>query len=264
MPFGFWPIYKRELKTFFQTASTYVVMGLLFLIVGGIYHLMLSQFVNDSAMAQAGGPFASAKQPPNVTVTLVSGIFQVLTAMMMFTIPILSMRLIAAERSSGTFEVLVTCPVSDWSILLGKYFALVSVGIGMVVVCTIYPLTTYLIGQSQGAIPDLSVVVSCYLGLLLIFATYSAFGIMASSFTESQVTAAIVSLIGLFLWNSIAEFNMPNEMLQKAANEISASKHTENFIAGFMTLRDVVFFAVASFACLFIAARILEARRWRI
>lgn len=264
MIFGFWPIYKRELRAFLQSSSTYVVLGLLFLVVGAIFHLMLTQFVNDSAMAAAGGPFNTPDEAPNVTVTLIGGTFQVVTAMIMFIVPVLTMRLIASEKSSGTFELLVTCPISDWNILIGKFLALVTVGFGLLVLCSVYPATVYLVGESQGAAPEPAVVAACFAGLVLIFATYSAFGLMASAMTDSQVTAAIVTLVGLLLWNSIAEFNMPNEQIQAIANEISAAKHTENFISGFITLRDLAFYAFATFICLFIAARTLEARRWRV
>ena len=261
---GFWAIYKRELKAFAQSSSTYIVLGLLFLIVGLFYHQIMVQFVNDSAMAQAGGPFGSPTEAPNVTVFVVQDLFRLISAMILFTIPVLTMRLIAAERSRGTFEVLVTCPVGDWSIILGKYFALVTVGVALVVLSSVYPLTIYLFGRSQGAVPELPIVISCYLGLILIFSTYAAFGLMASSFTESQATAAVVTLIGLLLWNSIGEFSIPDQRIQRIVSQLSAANHTEPFLTGLLTGRDIAFFVLTSFAFLFAAARVLEARRWRI
>ena len=80
----------------------------------------------------------------------------------------------------------------------------------------------------------------------------------------SQVSAAIVSLVGLLLWNAISQFRMPNEPIQRVIDEIGASRHTENFITGSVSTSDIAFFVIASFTFLFIAARTLEARRWRV
>lgn len=264
MLFGFWPIYKRELREFFQSASTYVALGLLFLVTGTFYHQIIEEFVNDSAMAAAGGPFMSAAEAPNVTEAVIGTVFQLFAAMILFTIPILTMRMIAAERSSGTFEVLVTCPTSDWGLLLGKYFALVSLGVVVVALCGVYSLTTYFIGRGQGAVPELRVVLSGHIGLLLIFSTYGAFGLMASAFANSQVTASIVTLIGLLGWIMVGELSVLPRPLYAIALELSALRHTEEFISGSLTLRSVAFYGLASFLCLFVAARVLEARRWRI
>ena len=264
MRIAFWPIYKRELKSYARSSSTYIALALLFLIAGASYQFMIGRFVYDSAMAAQGGPFFTADEAPNITRDVIELTFNLLSALILFTIPILSMGLIASERSSGTFEVLVTCPLSDWSIILGKYFALVTVGAAVVLFSSAYPAMTYYLGWGQGATPELPIVITCYLGLFLIFATYAAFGVMASSFTDSQVTASIVTLLGLLLWYSIATFNMPNQTLQRIVDELSALNHTEDFIAGLLTLKDLAFYVIASFVCLFIASRVLEARRWRI
>lgn len=261
---GLWPIYKREVRTFFRSASTYIILGLLFLIVGAIYHTVMFEFVNDSAMAAAGGPFNAPTEAPNITTAVIENIFNVLSVMILFTMPILSMGLIASERSTGTFEVLVTCPTSDWGILLGKYFALVTVGALIVALSSVYPAATFFLGRAQGALPELPVVIACTIGLFLIFATYAAFGLMASSFTRSQMTASILTLVGLLLWNSLAEFQIGDHAVQQVLNELSAARHTQNFTAGLLSVSDFAFYLLASFVFLFVAARMLEARRWRV
>lgn len=264
MPFGFWPIYKRELREFLESASTYVVLGLFFLITGAVYHQIIVLFVQQSASAAAGGPFNTPTNAPNVTVDVIQNVFNVMSAMMLFTIPLLSMRLVAAERSSGTFELLATCPVADWGIILGKYFALLSVGAVIVALSSVYPLTTYLLARSAGASPEFPVVGGCFIGLFMIFATYAAFGLMASSLTTSQVTASVITLIGLLIWNTVGEFKIPNHQGQQILGELSASQHTQAFIAGLLSAQDFAFYVLSAAFCLFIAARALEARRWRV
>lgn len=261
---GIWPIYKRELRAFARSTSTWVALGLLFLITGWIFADVVTVFARDSAEYLRGVALAPG-DPPNVTGNVVEEIFRVLSSMILFTIPMLTMRLVASERSSGTFEVLVTCPVGDWSILLGKYFALVTVGAAVVAISLVYPLTLYVLGSGYGGIfPERAVVLSCSMGLFLIFATYGAFGLMASAFTTSQVTASIVTLIGLLGWVVVGEMSVLPRPLYNIALELSALRHTEEFISGSLALRSVAFYGLASFLCLFVAARVLEARRWRI
>lgn len=257
-------IYRRELLVYFRSASTYVVLGLLFLIVGIIYHQLMVQFTEDSAMAAAGGPFMSSEDPPNITVAVIEEVFRIIAGMMIFTLPVLSMRLLAAEKSSGTFEVLVTCPVSDWAVLLGKYAALVTVGLAIVALSSVYPLCTYLFGWGHGALPELRVVISCAVLLVLLFATYGAFGLMASALTESQVIASIVTLVGLLVWNIVGSIEFDNPALLEFAKAVSPLGHSENFLQGLLSSADLAFYFLVSFCCLFVAARILEARRWRI
>lgn len=257
---GMTAIYKRELRLYLRSASTYIVLGLLFLTAGAAYHDMMVGFVNTSAEAFAN---IAAPQPPNINGAVIKEIFNLMVGVIMFVIPMLSMRLIASERSGGTFEVLVTSPLSDWAIVLGKYFALVTLGGIITLLAVIYPFTTWLLGREQGALPEWPVVFTSHVGIFLIFATYSAFGLMASSFTSSQVTAAILTLIGLLFWNLIGDFPIGIPAVETLFHELSASRHTENFVSGFLTLRDVVFFGFSSFFCLFVAAQTLDARRWR-
>lgn len=262
MPPGLIPIYKREVRAFLHSASTWIAIGLFFLISGAIYHSIIHQFVDDSLFAAQNK--IMGEKAPNITVAVIQATFMALSAVILLTVPILSMRLISAERSRGTFEVLVTCPVSDWAILLGKYFAMLTVGLLIVTLTTIYPLVTWIIGRDQGAVPQLPVVIGCHLGLFFIFSTYSAFGLMASSLTRSQVTASIVTLVGLLFWNILGDLPVTDPLLELILQELSAARHTEKFTKGLITLRDFAFYVLSAWAFLFVAARTLEARRWRL
>jgi ABC-2 type transport system permease protein len=261
----FLPVYRRELKTYLQSPSTYVVMALFFLIIGLIYHQILVEFSTMSRSALQGGMFGQTGVAPNVTEVIVRPLFNLMISLVMFTIPILSMRLVAEEKSKGTFELLVTCPIGDWSILIGKYLALVTVGVAIIALAQIYTLLTWWVGLGYGSAPEWPIVITCGIGLLLIFGAYAAFGLMASSFTDNQMTAAVITLIGLILWQIIGAFQIGGwPILREIANELSAYTHTENFINGVLTLRDFAYFVLVSFLFLFIASKTLDARRWRI
>lgn len=262
---NFWPVYKRELKTYFQSPSTYVVIALFFLVVGMIFQDMMYVFSKMSAQASQMGMFGQQSQAPNVTEAIIRSLFQIMTSLILFTIPMLAMRLVAEEKGRGTFELLVTCPISDWAILLGKYLALVTVGLAIVVLSGVFPLIVWWAGRANQVAPEWPIVASCWIGLLLIFAAYAAFGVMASSFTENQITAAVITLIGLILWNVIGAFQLESyPQVREVLQEFAAARHTENFIKGVLMLKDFAFYILSSFLFLFIASKTLDARRWRV
>lgn len=261
-----WAIYKRELKTYFQSPSTYIVIALIFLLMGILFQNIMIGFSRVSM--EASSPMAQMygrAQMPNVTEQVIRFIFGVMFSLILFSIPLLSMRLLAEEKSRGTLEMIVTCPVSDWALIMGKYLALVSVGAFMIVLSAIFPLIVWFLGRSNGSTPEWPIVASLWIGLILIFATYSALGLMASSMTENQMAAGVVTLIGLLLWNMLADMG-PDQFprLAEAMKELSASSHSDNFLIGVLSLKDFVFYILSSFLFLFIASKTLDARRWRV
>lgn len=263
--FDFFPVYKRELRTFFQSASTYVVLALYFLIIGVIYEQIMIAFSDMSRQAMMGGLMGQQSTAPNVTDAVIQQLFGLMVSLVMFTIPILSMRLVAEEKNRGTFELLVSCPIGDWSILIGKYLALVSVGVAMVGLGAIFPALTWWAGRATNVSPEWPIVISCAIGMVLIFASYAAFGVMASALSDNQMTAAVITLIGLILWQIVGAFQFPDwGYLRQIAQELGASSHTDNFIKGVLTVKDFAYFVLLSFLFLFVASKTLDARRWRI
>ncbi len=137
-------------------------------------------------------------------------------------------------------------------------------GLAIVVLSSVYPLTTWYFGRDHGVAPEWPIVVSCYLQLFLIFGAYSAFGLMASSLTESQIVASVTTLVGLLLWNVAGVVTFMDARLHAVVKEFSPMSHTENFVQGLLSAKDIAFYILAAFICLFIAARMLESRRWRL
>ncbi|MCE5229224.1 ABC transporter permease [bacterium] len=259
-----WAIYKRELKTYFQSPSTYIVIALIFLLMGMIFQNIMAEFSDLSMRSQQMGMWGQQQQAPNVTHMVIRGVFYVMFSLILFSIPLLSMRLLAEEKSRGTLEMIVTCPVGDWSLIMGKYLALVSVGVFMIILSSLFPLMVWYVGK-PGSVPEWPIVGSLWIGLLLIFAAYSAFGLMASSMTENQMAAGVVTLIGLLLWNMMGDFQIEQfPQVNTILKEMSASQHTENFLTGVLALKDFVFYILSSFLFLFIASKTLDARRWRV
>lgn len=261
---GFWPIYKRELGELFHAPGTYIVFALLYLIMGLIFNNMMIEFSDLSMDAVRGGMFGQTK-PPNATDELVRASFLVMNSLIMFMIPILTMGMISEEKSSGTFELLATCPIGEGAILTGKYLALLTLGLVFVVLTWIYPLLVWWAGRENGSLPEWPIVFSCSVSMALVFGAYAAFGLMASSFTENQITAAVITLVGILIWNILGAFRLfDNEIIRMVQQGISVHAHSENLVKGVLLLKDFMFFILSTFFFLFIAGRTLEARRMRI
>src|SRR6185295_4158013 len=147
--FGFWPIYKKELKAYMQSPSTYVVLALLFVFVGLDFKTAMQMFSRYTEISRSQmGAMYGMQQVPNVTEFVIRNTFSLLNMLVLFTIPLLSMRLISEEKSRGTFELLVTCPISDWAIVIGKYLALVAMGLWILLLSAIFPIIIWYIGKN--------------------------------------------------------------------------------------------------------------------
>lgn len=255
---GWLPIYKRELKAYLQSPSTYVVVALYFLIASLIFQGIMIRFAKLTLEAAQQN---NVTDLPNITLEGMRDLFNLIGALFLFTVPLLSMRLVAEEKSQGTFEILATCPCSDWGVLIGKFLSLVSVGVCMTVMSAVYPLIVVWTGASV----EWPVIATAWLGLILIFATYSAFGIMASALADNQISAAVMTLIGLLVWYLMSEVPLPGfPLLRALLGQASVLTHIENFISGVIDGRDMLFFALSTFLFLFVAAQTLNARRWRM
>ena len=255
---GAWTVYKRELKQYFQSPGTYVALAFFFILSGALFTLIIGDFVELSMKAgDAAAQTTQTKQPLNATESVVTQLFLALNFVMLFVIPMLTMRLIADEKKSGTFELLASTPLSDWDILLGKFFAALTVGASMLAVCMIYPVICSFYTHIESP-----VVVACYLGLFLLIISYTAFGTFASALSDSQIVAGVLSFVGLLVFYMVGMLFKAG-FLGLVGAAFSLKQHSENFTKGIISLSDVTFFVLFSAFFLYVTAQILDARRWR-
>ena len=251
-------VFKREIRQYFQTPGTYVALAFFFLLSGAFFTSIIGDFVDTSVKAQAAAVVDNEGQPPlDVTERVITQLFQLLNFVLLFIVPMLTMRLIAEEKRSGTFETLVSTPLGNWDILLGKYFAALATSGILLIVCAIYPAICELYSE-----PEWPVIWSCYLGLALIITAYTSFGLFASALTESQIAAAVISFTGLLLFQMIG-YLFKAGAAGTIAGALSIMRHSENFTKGIISLSDVAFFVLFSVFFLFLTAQILDSRRWR-
>jgi ABC-2 type transport system permease protein len=174
-------------------------------------------------------------------------------------VPFVTMRLVAEERKEGTLELLLTMPVTDWQLVIGKFLAAIGLMAVLLLLTVAFPITVAALGPL-----DKGVVVANYLGALLMAGAFVAIGIMASSFTRNQIVAALVAFFigfGLFLLGALVGV-LPKSLTAIAAG-LSISAHFMNIARGVIDTRDVLYYASVIFVCLIVAQTTLDSRRWR-
>jgi ABC-2 type transport system permease protein len=228
----------KETRSYFSSPTAYVV-GAMFLILTGVF------FVFDMTR-----PFAEAS---------VRGYINWATLFIVFLAPLLTMRLLAEEQKLGTLELLLTSPVRDWEVVIGKYLASLATLATTLAFTLFYVALLFYFGN-----PDVGPLFSAYLGLYLYAAAALAIGIMASSLSGNQIVAAVVG-IGILLM--LTNIDRIGALLQGVSADvisgISMNAHFEDFSRGVLDSSHVVYFLSLIAVFLFITVRSLETRRWR-
>ncbi len=252
------PVYKREIKAYLQSPVIYVLAGIFFFLTGYFSLGMIIEFANtygDYSMRQMYG-----MRDMNVTEWVIRGFFSLINFLMLFLIPLLTMRLIAEERKSWTFEVLVTCPVRDGEILWAKFLSAFTMILTLLAICIIYPLIVEKFSK-----PEWHVIWAGYLGILLTVVAYLSFGVFASSVTENQIIAAFMSFAGLLFFYLVGDVTSSQEGWTGAlASAISIRQHSLGFERGVIELKDVFYFLAFAGFFLFLSLEALKVRRWKI
>lgn len=232
-----WSIFKRELRAYFDSPTAYVVI-IVFLLVTGWFFT-----TNFFAVAQADMRVA----------------FGIIPFIFIFITPAITMRLISEERKTGTMELLVTMPITDVEIIIGKYLAAIGLLGAMLVPTIAYAVTVTILGDV-----DPGPVIGGYVGLVLMGGAYLALGTFGSSLTESQVVAFIISWLLVFIFFLLDKvlFLLPN-WLVTPVEYLSIEYHFQNLSRGVIDSRDIIFYLSIITLTLLLAARSLAARRWR-
>jgi len=229
----------RELKAYLYSPIAYVVMAV-FLVITGIFFGREDFRPGEPAEMRAFFVWANY--------------------VLVFVIPILTMRLVSEEKSSGTIETLMTAPVTDSQVILGKFLgALVFTAI-MILVTGINVVLIYALGS-----PDAGPIACGYLGLLLVAAVYISVGLLASTCTRFQLVSALISLVVLAVMTFLAYYLgfHAEGWMRRALWFIGFQVRYENFIKGMLPLADVIYFLSITAVSLFLSVKVLESRKWR-
>ncbi|MGH2393603.1 MAG: ABC transporter permease subunit, partial [Candidatus Limnocylindria bacterium] len=177
-----WPIFKKEMRLYFSSPIAWVILTIFTLITGYFFYSIFAYYTLASMQSMMNPMMA---REMNVTDNVLRPLFSNISVILLLLMPLLTMRLFAEERRSGTIELLLTYPVRDGAVLLGKYLAALAMYGVMLVATLVYPaLVLYFARVEWG------VLATGYLGLLLMGATFLAVGLFASSLTENQIVAS--------------------------------------------------------------------------
>ncbi len=209
-------------------------------------------------LALSGTFFAAYLAGTNYSDTSLTGFLDAAGLLILLFAAVLTMRLIAEEKKLGTFEFLLTAPVRDAEIVLGKFAGSIAVLTAMIALTLYFPLLLIVFGD-----PDLGPIATSYIGLLLIGGASLAVGIFASSITSNQIVAAVVAggiLFGLWFLGIAAQFAAGG--LGDVLSYLSLADHFPDFVRGIIDTRAIVYYLSVTALFLFLAVRSIETGRW--
>ena len=253
-------IAARELRSFFVSPVAYVIAGVFLFLSGYLFRNILMQFNFWCIQFSQRAQFMQGGMPNlNLNEMVVTQFFGVMDFIWLLVVPMLTMRLLAEEKKNGTMELLMTSPISTVEILLGKFFACLTLYMTIVALTLVYCGILELYGD-----PDWGPIWSAYFGYLLLGGTFIGVGMLASSVTENQIVAVLLAfgaLLTLWLIDWSASFAGPTAA--KVLQYLSIIQHLQDFQRGVIDTSDVVFYLSFIFFSLFVTTRVLESRRWR-
>jgi ABC-2 type transport system permease protein len=258
---GFWAIYRREMSHYFVSPVAYVVGGV-FLGVAGFFFNGVLTFMIQRAM-QMGFQAAQFGGAPNIDVPslVVQNFFSVLGSLTLFLVPMLTMGVYAEEKKRGTIELLMTSPVRDSSIVLGKFAATLSIFAMLLVPTLIYQ--GFLFHFSDPA-PSWKILLAGYVGVLLLAAALISLGGFLSSLTENQIVAAVLTFgVFLILWVLDLGASSASGGIGGLLRQISLVRRYNDFTMGVIDLASLVYFASFAVFMVFLTLRSLDSMRWR-
>ncbi|MCU0511756.1 MAG: ABC transporter permease subunit [Anaerolineae bacterium] len=237
-----WIIFRREVAQYFASPLAYLIAAA-FLLLTGI------TFNNDVALSITVKPVEPALIP------------DLLAEIMVLIAPLLTMRLLAEEHREGTVELLLTAPIADSSIVIGKFLSAWAYFTFLLALTLLYQFILVNISQ-----PDIAHTIAAYLGIWLYGGATLAVGLLFSATTENQILAAFLSLITLlvlYFGDSAGQIVANLDVAAILFNLTLRGHYAPSFSIGVVRAEDVVYYAGVMAVALFIAIRLLESKRWR-
>jgi ABC-2 type transport system permease protein len=251
-----WAVYKKEMRLYFTSPIAYAVFTVFTVVVGFFFFAVFNYYQIISSQAAMNPMFA---RDLSVTEGVLRPLFQNISVIMLFMLPIVTMRLFAEEKRSGSIELLLTFPIRDGEVLLGKYLAAMSVLLGMLVLTLAYPAMV-----ASAAQLEWGTLLTGYLGLVLQGAAFIAIGVMISSLTENQIVAALATFGTLLMFWVISWASDSAPLgIGRVLSHLSITEHFETFAKGVIDTKDLIYYLNLTILSLFLTLRSLESKRWR-
>jgi ABC-2 type transport system permease protein len=245
----------KELKSYFASPIAYILMAFFGLIFGFGFYTATRDMMRYSFQAQMMGQMPQM----NVNDQIIKPLLGFASTVALFLVPMITMRTFAEEKKTGTIELLLTSPVRDLQIILGKWLGAMALYLCVLAMSMINIGLLFAWGK-----PDLKPVLIAYLGLILQGGVLLAIGVLISTMTSNQIIAGGVTFfVCLLLWLLSWFTAFDSSAAGQVVNYISIVPHFENFAKGVLESKDVVFYLSMIFLSLFLTSRAMESLRWR-
>jgi ABC-2 type transport system permease protein len=250
-----WIICRKELRSYFVSPIAYLLLGMFSIVFGFFFWNAVGYFVYAGMEAQMrGGTF-----PMNLNEQVIRPLVSNVSVIGLFLIPMITMRLFAEEKRSGTIELLVTAPIRDWEIVLGKWLAALTLYAVMLLLTALNFAWLFRYGN-----PDWKPLAIAYLGLLLQAGALLAIGTFLSTLTRNQIIAGAATFgVCLLLWVLEWVSDYEPATWSRVMAYLSILTHFESFAKGLLSIKDAVFYLTTIVLGLFLTARSIESLRWR-
>ena len=251
-------IAAKDLRSQFVSPIAYVVCTGFMLLGGWFFFNLLARF-NFLLNLYLSFRNPEAMERLNLNDFVIAPLLHNLSVILVILVPVITMRSFAEEKRSGTYELLMTSPLSVTEIVLGKFLGAFGFVFIMLLLTGIYPLILVIYGN-----PEMGVIFSGYLGLLLLATSFVSVGLLTSSFTENQIIAAVTCLVGLLLLYVISwPADTAGETMGAILKYASLTEHFSELVKGIIDTRDLAYFGSVIVLALFLTQRSVESLRWR-
>jgi ABC-2 type transport system permease protein len=248
-------IAHKEIRSYFASPIAYIVIGLFALLFGYFYVAILNWFVQQSmqaSMGMGGGGLSLNQQ-------FVRPLLLNATVVLLFVLPMITMRTYSEEKRSGTMELLLTSPLTDLQIILGKFVGALTLYASMLAVTLLYVGVLFVFGN-----PEWKPIATAYLGLLLFGGAFISIGMLISSFTKNQIVAGMITFgVFLLLWviDWLGSFAGP--AAEPIINYLSITQHFDDFAKGVIDTKHLIYYVSFITFGLFLTAKSVDSERWR-
>ena len=249
-------IAQKELKSYFSGPIAYIAIGLWALLYGYFFIAILQYFVRQSMQMSQ---FGAGPQAINVNQALIRPLLQNVTIMILFTMPMVTMRTYSEEKRSGTIELLLTSPLTDFQIVMGKFLGAMALYGIMLLVTLVHIGLLFIYGN-----PEWKPIVTAYIGILLLGGCFVALGLFISSLTKNQIVAgmttfAVFLLFWIITW--IGSFSGPT--VDKLTQYLSIVDQFDDFAKGVIDTSHLIYYLSFITFGLFLTVKSVDTERWR-
>ena len=248
-------IAEKEIRSYFASPIAYILIGFFSLLFGWFFYVYLMAFVQQSEqMMQFGGGGGA-----NVNQMMIRGLFQNTAVIILFVMPMITMRTYSEEKGSGTIELLLTSPLADLEIIVGKFIGALTLYAAMLLVTMLYMAILFRIGN-----PEWRPLAAGYFGLLLMGGSFVSIGLFISSLTKNQIVAAFMTFATfLMLWIISWLGESSGQTTRDVLNYLSITEHFDDFSRGIIDTKHAVYYLSLITFGLFLAAKSVDSERWR-